>query len=376
MISFLQIITIGVFSFFMSLAILILSKKINPLIRYSISAAMIGVAFWILSVFLLSHASSTRDILLWSRLVFLGPIAILSGFLIFALAFPRPSLSPKPLRQITSLICALSILLGILLLIDLLWNFSHFSMLKLSRTHIDYGPIYPLLTMFLLTLFVCDATTLFKKLRSASGIEKEQVRYIFWGTALTFVLSSIPNLFLPFFFKNNQFIEYGPFSTIVLMGFTTYAIVQHQLLEIKFVLSRGLIYSLLTTIVIILYGIGISLSERLLKDISDYHSLIITGVITTGLVILFQPLYKFIQSIVDKIFFKGKYDYKKTIKKISEGIQTSSKLDEIQELLLSTVVEAMKVEKASISLLDEKKNHFIKTCEKHYEKKRLFTRSQ
>jgi len=74
---------------------------------------------------------------------------------------------------------------------------------------------------------------LIKKYRHSVGIEKQQIRYFFIGAFLTVLSASITNIFAPLFTGYWATSHFGPYFSIVLIGFTTYAITQHQLFNIR-----------------------------------------------------------------------------------------------------------------------------------------------
>jgi hypothetical protein len=61
---------------------------------------------------------------------------------------------------------------------------------------------------------------------------------------------------------------------------------------------------------------------------------------------------------VDSIFYKGKYDYQKTIKHVSRMIVSVLDYNAIAKLLTDTVVDTMLVEYCSVFLPDSSKHHF------------------
>jgi two-component system NtrC family sensor kinase len=74
---------------------------------------------------------------------------------------------------------------------------------------------------------------------------------------------------------------------------------------------------------------------------------------------VFGPLISKIQVVIDRIFYKGKYDYQKTIKRVSQLIVSVLDYEEICKLLMDTVVDTMKVRHCALFLRDTSGLSFI-----------------
>ncbi|MDO9110861.1 MAG: GAF domain-containing sensor histidine kinase, partial [Desulfatirhabdiaceae bacterium] len=71
--------------------------------------------------------------------------------------------------------------------------------------------------------------------------------------------------------------------------------------------------------------------------------------------IVFGPVKTQIQVLVDRYFFKGRYDYRQTIKKLSQTISTVLDLRQIDTLLVETISGSMQVSHCCIYLTDDAK---------------------
>lgn len=85
---------------------------------------------------------------------------------------------------------------------------------------------------------------------SSSKNEKNKMQYFLIGFFIFAGLNSIFNIILPAFFANYKFFQIGNYSTIILVSFTAYAIVKHELMGIKTLLTQALI--VLTSIILLI----------------------------------------------------------------------------------------------------------------------------
>ncbi|MDD3375301.1 MAG: ATP-binding protein [Candidatus Omnitrophica bacterium] len=130
-----------------------------------------------------------------------------------------------------------------------------------------------------------------------------QAKYILTGF-LIFTLASID--FIP-----NYGINFQPFGFIPSLFFISifgYAIIKHQLMDIQIIFKKSIIYSILITLISLLYLIIIIFIERMLQEILGYRSISLSIITAFGLGLISVPLRNKIQFLVDKVFFKNTRD--------------------------------------------------------------------
>src|SRR3989339_685989 len=118
-------------------------------------------------------------------------------------------------------------------------------------------------------------------------------------------------------FGEYRYYSAGSLSTIFMIAFISYAILRHQLLDIKIVIQRGLIYSVLFSFVAVVYILGVLILGLIFQGITNL-TMIIVGLLTTGAGIYgIPPLDRFFRRATDRFFFKDKYDYSEAIYELS-----------------------------------------------------------
>lgn len=85
----------------------------------------------------------------------------------------------------------------------------------------------------------------------------------------------------------------------------TYAIFEHKFFDIKVVIRRSVVYSILVAIITLLYLVLVVGFEGALKKSFHYDSNLISGMFVFSLGVLFMPLRQSIQNFVDRKMFKG-----------------------------------------------------------------------
>jgi len=117
------------------------------------------------------------------------------------------------------------------------------------------------------------------------------------------------------------------------------AILRHRLYDIDLLINRALVYSTLTAILATLFfGVVIGL-QALVGTVNSgsSHSPVIIAASTLGTVALFTPLRRRIQIIIDRRFYRRKYDATKTVEAFSVTLRTETNLAQLTEQLVAVV---------------------------------------
>jgi hypothetical protein len=129
------------------------------------------------------------------------------------------------------------------------------------------------------------------------------------------------------------------------------AILRYRLWDIDILIRRTLVYGTLTVILTTVYvGLVIGLQTLLRGLISQDNSVIIV-ISTLVIVTLSQPLRRHIQRIIDRRFYRSKYDAAKTVAAFSVTLRQELDLDLLSKRLVSVVEETMQPEHVSLWLV-------------------------
>lgn len=136
------------------------------------------------------------------------------------------------------------------------------------------------------------------------------------------------------------------------------AILRSRLYDIDIIIRRTLIYGSLTVILASVYLLGVVGTQTLLSRITGQA---ITGqaaerqpltIVLTTLVIaaLFQPLRHQLQRIIDRRFYRGKYDAQRTLASFGAMLRSEVDLERLSERLTEVVDETMRPAHVSLWL--------------------------
>jgi serine phosphatase RsbU (regulator of sigma subunit)/anti-sigma regulatory factor (Ser/Thr protein kinase) len=132
---------------------------------------------------------------------------------------------------------------------------------------------------------------------------------------------------------------YIPLIFSLLLTAIIFALVRSRLVSFPLFLNRSLTYTILTSILAIVYFSGIAVYE-LFSQLFDTHpanneiAVIIPTLITVA---LFQPLRQNLQQFIDKRFYRHTYNAEQVIASFSASIREEIDLNQISALLLNTI---------------------------------------
>jgi len=211
----------------------------------------------------------------------------------------------------------------------------------------------PVQTIMFALLFVAAVSTLVLRLRRARGIEHQQIKWPAYtavvaagGSVLTETISEAIGL---------RWLEWAGFVVVIatLVGFPIsigIAIVRYRLYEIDTLINRTLVYALLTAILAAVYFGGIVVLQSIFVVLTGEKSTLAVVAFTLAIAALFNPLRRRVQALVDRRFYRRKYDARKTLETFSVRLRDETDLDALNAELVGVVRETMQPEHVSMWL--------------------------
>lgn len=197
------------------------------------SVAILAIAGWVLPmVFYRGHIFG--EVLIWARLLYIMASFTSTSFFLFTYVFPDNK--KVPLWINISLLIENLLIVLLCLHPDLMIR--GISFVDQGEDKILWGPLYFVYSSHISLFFIFGFINLFKKMRRAEGVLRSQILYILTGYFFAANLAMVTNLMLPWFgyFELNWM---GQFFSTIIAAFTTYAILRHQLLDIKVIATEG-----------------------------------------------------------------------------------------------------------------------------------------
>ena len=152
-----------------------------------------------------------------------------------------------------------------------------------------------------------------------------------------------------------------PLAFLLIPLSVTIAILRSRLWDIDVIIRRTLVYSTLTVILALLYlglVIGLGSLVRLFTGPAGQSPV---SIVASTLVIaaMFQPLRHRIQTMIDRRFYRRKYDAAKTLEAFSTTLRNEVDLNQLRQHLITVVQDTMQPSHISLWLRepDRKPSH-------------------
>jgi len=211
-------------------------------------------------------------------------------------------------------------------------------------------------------LLFAVALSVFMRLRRAIGVERQQIKWIAYAAAanvsagtLAYVIPGVIDTPLWFerlgFALNIAFIPAIPIAIGI-------AILRYRLYEIDLIINRTLVFGSLTAVLVLVYFGSVTATQALFQTLTGQEKLPQLAIVISTLVIaaLFNPLRGRIQSVIDRRFYRSKYDARKTLEAFSAKLRDRTDLDALNEELVGVIRETMQPAHLSIWLRPDPDN--------------------
>jgi hypothetical protein len=220
------------------------------------------------------------------------------------------------------------------------------------------------LPLFLLELVLAwgspIAVQIYRYRRVSTPAQRQQTKWVIFGLT-SYILVSLLAIFLEVLIPtvdragSLSYLASTSLQSLALLLIPlsiTMAILRSRLWEIDVIIRRTLVYSTLTVILALLYVglvIGLEALVRLITgEISQSPVIIVAS--TLAIAALFQPLRRRIQRVIDRRFFRRKYDAVRTVAAFSATLRNEVDLSQLSEHLITIVQETMQPAHVSLWL--------------------------
>ncbi len=195
------------------------------------------------------------------------------------------------------------------------------------------------------------ATSTVRRLRRARGVERQQVKFVLVVGAIVALATAAT--------MTSWFVspDGGQQARIAVIGvsFAAFpvaagvAILRHNLYDIDVVINRTLVYGSLTATLAAAYLGSVLLLQLALDPVTSGSSLAV-AVSTLGVAALFRPARGRIQEVVDRRFYRRKYDAARTLERFSSRLREQVDLEALGGELSAVVHETMQPAHVSLWL--------------------------
>jgi HD-GYP domain-containing protein (c-di-GMP phosphodiesterase class II) len=213
------------------------------------------------------------------------------------------------------------------------------------------APLGQLSNFYLAAMFIILDYKIFRHYQKTNDLaEEKRIYYLLWGafvfTAAFFVLA----IGFPLF-KIPVYSALASAFSLFFVGAMVLAVFRYQLMDIKIALRKGFIHAILSGAITALWVLIVIAIERTVRTFTGYASLLTVAIAALTITATFQPLKNKVEMFVDKIFFRGRYDYHEALAEFTRTLISILDLRELLNLIVS-MSGILGTKQISIMLID------------------------
>jgi hypothetical protein len=207
-----------------------------------------------------------------------------------------------------------------------------------------------------LACFGLAALALVLRYRRARGVEGQQLKWLAFG-AVSFVVLTLPwtaalafRLAPDLVLAQEVLPALGIFALALVPIAIGIALLRYRLYDIDLLINRTLVYGTVTALLAGAFAALSVVTQRLTLAVTGQESevaVVLAALIVTA---LFQPLRSRVQTLVDRRFYRSKYDVSRTLERFASQVRDEVELEHLTHSLVAVVQETMQPAHASLWL--------------------------
>ncbi len=345
-----------IFVFFSNLILgfFVYSKDRKNPINISFCTLTTFIALWIFGIFMvLTFWNSTDKILSWGKFTFASGTFMASSFAIFSIIFRHENF-----QSVKTYVYLLALSSCIFAVLSILPSSIKSVVFEEGKIKAYYGITIYIWALYELFCWLLILYSLSNKWRKGNGIEKLRIQYMFFGIVLTTTFIAITSIIIPLMLNNVRIAAFGPCFIMIMIGCIAYAIVKHRLMDINLLIRKSIFYSALfagAALIVALLVIGI---PQAFPDLGRTQYAIVLLLCIIFVVFVSKPFSQYIAELINTFIYKDQSYYRKALANFTQSAIKTLDLDRLLNLIFNTIVETMKVNRASLWCLSSRTGEY------------------
>lgn len=217
--------------------------------------------------------------------------------------------------------------------------------LLIDKVHIAYFSIF----------FALGAFSLAHSYLSAQQpVLRQQMKWIINGTVVglaPFVLFYV----FPFLFglTPNRYMEASILALALVPLSFGYAILRYKLMDVDIIFKQGLAYLAASTTLLGIYFLLIVLGGKLGELLAPEAGFLPIAVSALVTAFLFAPLRNQVQARIDRLFYRGEYDYRRSLIEFGKTLGSEISLEKLSQTIVERIGKTFGVRTIAILLREE-----------------------
>lgn len=225
----------------------------------------------------------------------------------------------------------------------------------------EFGPLFPVFSIYSILLVLFTLSKLFIETKKAQGVKRLQLQYFSLGMFLFGSIASLCSFILPML-GINRLISLDSSSSLFFIIFTAYSITRYRLFDIRIIIRKSLIYSILFAILIGLAAFSITLLSKYISSTFNTTFIFGAALISVALALLFYPAKHLIQKIINKIVFSKTPVYEDQVVLLKQTLQNGKEFKKLCTKVENIIRTTLKTEEIFVAV----KNPSQSSLEEHF----------
>lgn len=334
---------------------------------YKFIALAVGILFFLISVFVLLKSGNRRQALAFHNVTVSAAVIIMttwgnynshpavSGHIIRTLFHAAYTLAPALFLHLTLIFptdrMQKSVTISAYLLSAILFTALNIQFMTMTGNYsaetsagyirwFNYARYYIILCVLLsIVIFAKTYNDL------SSEADRKKLKWILLG----FILG--PVSFVLFWVLPQSITTYGllPEEAVLLLMSAIpitfgIAIVKYHLYDIDLIINRGIVYTIALSLLTALYAAAVFAAASVISS----RYIFISTLAAVIMALVFQPVKTRTQKLVDRKFFRVRYNFREAIRSAFRLLQTSNSIPDLAETLLSETCKLIPVKNAAV----------------------------
>jgi signal transduction histidine kinase len=325
------------------LGFLVYIKNTHSITNKSFAVLLLSIGTWTLFPLAIVLTSDPQKALLYGRLVYISALFAPANFY-WAISTVLENKSNKT----NKIIIRTSYIISCLFLFIAFSNlFIKGVFISQPNSFVNPGPFYPVFVAIFGIVCILTFQRLYSAFKESTGAYKNQIKYVTASFIIAFV-GGLLHVSAPYI---NMEIFPHDFLIILFAFIIAYTIIRYRLMDITIAIKNLLIY--------IIEVVVLSIFLFFLLGLFGFEEILPMVISSLGIAAGLIPLRTLIKRFVDKIIFKGKYDYQKALADITHIVPTIIDQDKLIKYITDQVTKSMHIEKAVVFLKDDRKDAYL-----------------
>jgi hypothetical protein len=209
------------------------------------------------------------------------------------------------------------------------------------------------LALVLLLLAVGVVAQVYRYRQHSSPIQRQQMKWLVLGVGATvtvvgtYVLAinvlDVPQSGAGALFVRLLSRTINHVALLCLPLALTFSILRYRLWDIDYLINRALVYGALTSVLVLFYVGSVLLIQQVIRAFTGQErpAPLLLVVSTLATVALVQPLRRRLQEVIDRRFYRHKYDAARTLETFAASLRQHVELNQLRDRIVAVVDDTM-----------------------------------